>query len=50
MPKRLKRQRDPILLGKLVVDIATGQVQDAQELGAGLALPPHARAVDAWGP
>jgi hypothetical protein len=37
MPKRLKRQRDPIQLGKLVVDIATGQVQDAQELGAGLA-------------
>jgi hypothetical protein len=27
MPKRLKRQRDPIQLGKLVVDIATGQVE-----------------------
>jgi hypothetical protein len=27
--KRLKRPRDPIQLGKLVVDIATGQVEDA---------------------
>jgi hypothetical protein len=26
--KRLKRPRDPIQLGKLVVDIATGQVED----------------------
>jgi hypothetical protein len=29
--KRLKRPRDPIQLGKLIVDIATGQVQDAVE-------------------
>ena len=26
--KRLKRPRDPIQLGKLVVDIATGQLED----------------------
>ena len=26
--KRLKRPRDPIQLGKLIVDIATGQVDD----------------------
>lgn len=26
--KRLKRPRDPIQLGKLIVDIATGQVGD----------------------
>jgi hypothetical protein len=26
--KRLKRPRDPIQLGKLIVDIATGQIQD----------------------
>jgi len=31
MTKRLKRPRDPIQLGKLIVDIATGQVQDAAE-------------------
>jgi hypothetical protein len=29
--KPLKRPRDPIQLGKLIVDIATGQVQDAVE-------------------
>lgn len=29
--KRLKRPRDPIQLGKLIVDIATGQVEDAVE-------------------
>jgi hypothetical protein len=29
MPKRLKRPCDPIQLSKLVVDIATGQVQEA---------------------
>jgi hypothetical protein len=28
MVKRLKRPRDPIELGKLIVDIATGQVED----------------------
>lgn len=28
--KRLKRPRDPIQLGKLIVDIATGQVVDRQ--------------------
>ena len=26
--KRLKRPRDPVQLGKLIVDIATGQVED----------------------
>ena len=29
--KRLKRPRDPIQLGKLIVDIATGQVEDREE-------------------
>lgn len=29
--KRLKRPRDPIQLGKLIVDIATGQVTEGQE-------------------
>jgi len=29
--KRLPRPRDPIQLGKLIVDIATGQVEDAQK-------------------
>jgi hypothetical protein len=28
--KRLKRPRDPVQLGKLVGDILTGQVEDAQ--------------------
>jgi hypothetical protein len=31
MQKRLKRPRDPIQLGKLIVDIATGQVEDRIE-------------------
>jgi hypothetical protein len=31
--KRLQRSRDPIQLGKLMVDIATGQVVDALEDG-----------------
>lgn len=31
--KRLPRPRDPIQLGKLIVDIATGQVEDRQEDG-----------------
>jgi hypothetical protein len=31
--KRLKRPRDPIQLGKLIVDIATGQVEDKAEDG-----------------
>jgi hypothetical protein len=31
--KRLKRPRDPIQLGKLIVDIATGQTQDLVEDG-----------------
>jgi hypothetical protein len=31
--KRLKRPRDPIQLGKLIVDIATGQVEDKEDLG-----------------
>jgi hypothetical protein len=29
--KRLKRPRDPIQLGKLLVEIATGQVEDRVE-------------------
>jgi len=29
--KRLKRPRDPIQLGKLIVDIATGQVEESRE-------------------
>ena len=29
--RRLKRPRDPIQLGKLIVDIATGQVEDRAE-------------------
>lgn len=29
--KRLKRPRDPIQLGKLIVDIATGQVEDRED-------------------
>jgi hypothetical protein len=29
--KRLKRPRDPIQLGKLIVDIATGQVTEPEE-------------------
>ena len=32
--KRTPRPRDPIQLGKLMVDIATGQVPDAVEAGA----------------
>lgn len=31
--KRLKRPRDPIQLGKLIVDIATGQVDDRVDDG-----------------
>jgi hypothetical protein len=31
--RRLKRPRDPIQLGKLIVDIATGQVDDRVEDG-----------------
>ena len=31
--KRLKRPRDPIQLGKLIVDIATGQIEDRVEDG-----------------
>lgn len=31
--KRLPRPRDPLQLGKLVVDIATGQVEDAADDG-----------------
>ena len=31
--KRLKRPRDPIQLGKLIVDIATGQVADQTDDG-----------------
>jgi hypothetical protein len=38
MPKRLHRPRDPIQLGKLIVDIATGQVAEPKE------TPPSERA------
>jgi hypothetical protein len=31
--RRLKRPRDPIQLGKLIVDIATGAVEDREEDG-----------------
>jgi hypothetical protein len=31
--KRLKRPRDPIQLGKLIVEIATGQVEDHEDDG-----------------
>jgi hypothetical protein len=31
--RRLKRPRDPIQLGKLIVDIATGQVEDRDDDG-----------------
>lgn len=31
--RRLKRPRDPIQLGKLIVDIATGQVEDREDDG-----------------
>ena len=30
---RKKRPRDPVLLGKLIVDIATGQTPDAEDDG-----------------
>jgi hypothetical protein len=29
--KRLRRPRDPIQLGRLIVDIATGQVEEREE-------------------
>ena len=29
--RRLKRPRDPLQLGKLIVDIATGQVEDRED-------------------
>jgi hypothetical protein len=32
--RRLKRPRDPIQLGKLIVDIATGQIQEPEETPA----------------
>jgi hypothetical protein len=32
--KRLKRPRDPNQLGKLIVDIATGQVEEPEETPA----------------
>lgn len=35
--KRLPRPRDPIPLGKLIVDIASGQVMDAVEDGKDVA-------------
>jgi hypothetical protein len=35
MTRRLKRPRDPIQLGKLIVDIATGQVEDRDPITGG---------------
>jgi hypothetical protein len=35
--KRLPRPRDPVQLGKLIVDIATGQVEDKIDDGKNLA-------------
>jgi hypothetical protein len=32
--RRLKRPRDPIQLGKLIVDIGTGQAEDREEESA----------------
>jgi hypothetical protein len=29
--RRLKRPRDPIQLGKMIVDIATGQIEEPEE-------------------
>jgi hypothetical protein len=31
--RQLKRPRDPIQLGKLIVDIATGQISDSEDDG-----------------
>jgi hypothetical protein len=31
--RRLKRPRDPLQLGKLIVDIATGQIEDREDDG-----------------
>jgi hypothetical protein len=31
--RRLKRPRDPLQLGKLIVEIATGQVEDREDDG-----------------
>ena len=38
--RRVKRPRDPIQLGKLIVEIATGQVEDQIEDYGGLPLIP----------
>jgi hypothetical protein len=32
--RRLKRPRDPIQLGKLIVDIATGQIEEPEDTPA----------------
>ena len=44
--KRLKRPRDPIQLGKLIVDIATGQVEDRVEDNRDPAAPEVQRVND----
>jgi hypothetical protein len=41
--KRLKRPRDPIQLGKLIVDIATGQVADEEKPDTGKSAAAVAR-------
>jgi len=41
--KRLPRPRDPIQLGKLIVDIATGQVEDREADGKSEAVSELAR-------
>lgn len=39
--KRLKRPRDPVQLGKLIGDILTGQVEDAQPASEDHPLAAH---------
>jgi hypothetical protein len=39
--KRLKRPRDPVELGKLIGDILTGQVEDAEPVSKDAPLEAH---------
>ncbi len=41
---RKKRPRDPLQLGKLIVDIATGQVEDREETGKDQTMSERGRA------
>jgi hypothetical protein len=45
--KRLPRPRDPLQLGKLIVDIATGQVEDKAEDGKDWEIADIATLIDA---